>query len=127
MSDWMEYVYMQKERPADIVGVEVIVSVLDPNGNSYEVGRTTSDASGFFKLAFEPLVPGEYTIIASFEGSKSYCGSFAETALLVEEAPAATPVPTPVPQEPVGTYFTVSTIAIIAAIVIVAILLLRKR
>jgi len=127
MSDWMEYVHMQKERPADIVGVEVIVSVLDPNNNCYEVGRTTSDASGFFKLTFEPLVPGEYTVIASFEGSKSYYGSFAETALLVEEAPAATPVPTPVPQEPVGTYFTVSTIAIIAAIVIVAILLLRKR
>jgi hypothetical protein len=45
----------------------------------------------------------------------------------VEEAPAATPEPTPVPQEPVGTYFTVSTILIIVAIAIVAVLLLRKR
>ncbi|MEM4733410.1 MAG: PQQ-binding-like beta-propeller repeat protein, partial [Candidatus Bathyarchaeia archaeon] len=30
MSAWMEYVYMQKPRPADVKGVEVVVSVLDP-------------------------------------------------------------------------------------------------
>ncbi|MCW4054253.1 MAG: PQQ-binding-like beta-propeller repeat protein, partial [Candidatus Bathyarchaeota archaeon] len=127
MSDWMEYVHMLKEQPVDVVGVEVVVSVLDPNNNAYEVGRTTSDASGYFKLAFEPEVPGEYTVIATFEGSKSYYESFAETALLVEEAPQPTPVPTPVPQEPVGTYFTISTVAIIAAIAIVAFLILRRR
>jgi len=127
MGEWMEYVYMQKPKPTNVTGVEVIVSVLDPNGNCYEVGRTTSDASGFFKLTFEPLVPGEYTVIASFAGSESYWGSSAETALYVEEAPAATPEPTPVPQEPVGTYFTISTVLIIAAIAIVAFLILRRR
>jgi hypothetical protein len=127
MSDWMEYVYMQRPRPADVVGVEVVISVVDPNNNSYEVARATSEASGYFGCTFEPMVPGFYKVIAMFEGSKAYYGSYAETFINVEEAPAATPVPTPVPQEPVGTYFTVSTIAIIAAIVIVAILLLRKR
>ena len=127
MSDWMLYVYKQFERPVDVMGVDVIVSVIDPNTNCYEVGRTTSDSSGFFKLAFTPQVPGEYTVIASFEGSKAYYGSFAETAINVEEAPASTPAPTPVPQAPVETYFTVSTIAIIIAIVIVGILLFRKH
>jgi hypothetical protein len=120
-------VYMQKPRPANVTGVEVVISVLDPNGNYYEVGRTTADADGFFKLVFEPEVPGEYTVIATFEGSESYWSSHAETAVFVEEAPAATPEPTPVPQAPVETYFTVSTIAIIVAIAVAVILLLRKR
>jgi outer membrane protein assembly factor BamB len=125
--DWMEYVYQQKPRPADVTGVEVVIEVLDPNNNYYEVGRATSDASGMFHCAFTPEVPGEYSIIATFEGSDGYWPSFAETAINVEEAPVATPEPTPVPQAPVETYFTVSTIAIIIAIVIVGFLILRKR
>jgi len=127
MSDWMEYVYMQRPRPSDVVGVEVVVYEDDPNGNHYEVGRTTSDEDGFFKLTFEPLVPGEYTVIASFEGSDAYWRSHANAAISVEEAPAATPVPTPVPQEPVGTYFAISTIVLLVAIAVAVILLLRKR
>jgi hypothetical protein len=101
--------------------------VLDPNNNFYEVGRTTSDADGLFHCAFTPEVPGEYTIIATFAGSEAYYGSFAETAIKVEEAPVATPEPTPVPQAPVETYFAVSTIAIIIAIAIVGFLLFRRR
>jgi hypothetical protein len=127
VGEWMKYVYVQFPRPADVVGVEVVVEVLDPNNNYYEVGRTTSDASGFFSCAFTPEVPGKYTIIASFAGSGAYYGSFAETAVNVEEAPAATPAPTPVPQAPVETYFAVSTIAIIVAIAIAVVLILRKR
>ncbi|MCW4054160.1 MAG: PQQ-binding-like beta-propeller repeat protein [Candidatus Bathyarchaeota archaeon] len=127
MGDWMEYVYMQKPKPTDVTGVEVVITVLDPNNNSYEVARTTSDASGFFSAEFVPEVPGKYTVVATFAGSESYWQSHAETALLVEEEVQPTPAPTPVPQEPVGTYFTVSTVAIIAAIAIVAFLLLRRR
>jgi len=130
MTVWMEYVYMQKERPTDVTGVEVVISVLDPNNNCYEVGRTTSDASGMFKLAFTPEVPGEYTIIARFEGSESYWQSFAETAINVEEAPAATPEPTPTPVPLSEAYFVPAIIAIIAAIAVVGlviILMLRKR
>jgi outer membrane protein assembly factor BamB len=127
MTDWMGYIYQQKPLPTDVTGVEVVISVLDPNNNCYEVARATSDASGYFGCTFEPLVPGFYKVIATFEGSEGYWGSSAETFINVEEAPAATPVPTPVPQEPVGTYFTISTVLIIAAIAIVAFLLLRKR
>ena len=130
MSDWMLYVYKQFERPADIMGVEVVVEVLDPNNNVYEVGRATSDASGMFHCAFTPEVPGEYTIIASFDGSAAYYGSFAETAINVEESPTATPVPTPTPAPMTDMYLLSSTIGIIIAIAVVGLLLvlqLRKR
>jgi hypothetical protein len=93
MQAWMEYVYMQQIRPANVSGVEVVVSVLDPNNNFYEVGRTVSDADGFFKVAFEPQVPGEYTVMASFEGSKSYFASHAKTAITIEEGAVATETP----------------------------------
>ena len=127
MSEWMLYVYKQFERPANVMGVEVVVSVLDPNNNFYEVGRAMSDSSGFFSAEFTPEVPGKYTVIASFDGSGAYYGSFAETAVTVKEAPEITPEPTPVPQAPVETYLAGSTIAIIVAIAIAVVLLLRKR
>jgi len=130
MSAWMEYVYMQKPCPADAVGVEVVISVVDPNNNRYEVGRTTSDATGMFKKAFTPEVPGEYTIIATFEGSESYWPSYAETAIYVGDAPQATPEPTPEPASIVETYFVPAVIGILIAIVLAVLaiwLMLRKR
>jgi len=129
-SDWMLYVYKQFAKPADVVGVEVVISVLDSNTNFYEVGRATSDASGFYSVAFIPEVPGKYTIYASFEGSKAYYGSSAETAINVEEAPAETPPPTPTPAPMTDTYVMGFGIGIIIAIVVVGLLLflmLRRR
>ena len=129
-SAWMEYVYMKQEKPTNATGVSVVVSVVDPNGNNYEVGRTTSDISGAFKLAFSPQVPGEYTIIASFVGSGSYYGSSAETAVYVGEAQAtATPQPTQAPTM-ADQYLLPGIIGIIVAIIVVGaviILVLRKR
>ena len=130
MSAWMEYLYMQQEKPTNASGVKVTVEVLDPNNNYYEVGRTTSDTSGMYKLAFTPLVPGEYTIIATFQGSESYYGSYAETAINVEDAPAATSEPTPEPASMADLYLIPSTIGIIVAIIVVGVILvlmLRKR
>jgi outer membrane protein assembly factor BamB len=128
MSAWMEYVYMQFPRPTDVVGVEVTISVLDPNNNVYDVGTATSDASGTFCCEFTPEVPGLYTVIATFAGSDSYWPSYAETYLKVNEAPAATPEPTPTPAPMTDTYVLGTGIAIIIAIVIgFALLLLRKR
>jgi len=130
MSAWMEYVYMKQEKPTNATGVSVIVSVVDPNGNNYNVGTTTSDASGAFKLAFDPQVPGEYTVIASFAGSGSYYGSSAETAVYIGEAHAtATPTAAPV-QSMVDQYFVPAVVGIIVAIVVcfaITIVLLRKR
>jgi outer membrane protein assembly factor BamB len=127
MGAWMEYVYMQKPRPTDAVGVEVSLDTVDPNGNFVHIGTVTSDAGGMFKKAFTPEVPGEYTIIATFAGSESYWGSYAETAMDVSEAPSAT-LPPEYPQPIDYTWSFVGTaLAIIIAVAIATILLLRKR
>jgi hypothetical protein len=128
MKLWMEFVYMQQPCPANVTGVEVVVEVFDPNTNYYEVGRTTSDASGFYKLMFTPEVPGEYTVIARFAGSESYYSSHSETAIGVLEAPVPTPEPTPTPAPMTDTYVLGFGSAMLIAIVIgFALLLLRKR
>jgi outer membrane protein assembly factor BamB len=128
MSPWMEYLYMQQAKPKDIKGVEVVISVLDPNGNFYEVGRTTSDENGFYKMMFQPEVPGTYTVIANFEGSGSYWSSQAVTAVGVNEAPQASPTPTPPPTSMADTYIIgFGTAIIIVMIIGFVILILRKR
>jgi hypothetical protein len=128
MNAWMEYVYMQKPRPTDAVGVNVTISVLDPNGNSYEVGTTTSDANGMYSVSFTPLVSGKYTVIATFAGSESYWGSQAETAINVEQTPAATAAPTPTPAPMTDTYIVGFGSAMLVAIIVgFVLLLLRKR
>jgi hypothetical protein len=131
MSDWMLYVYKQFSRPTNAAGVEVVVEVLDPNNNYYEVGRTTSDSTGFYSLAFAPEVPGKYTIVASFAGSGAYYGSFSETAIQVDEAVStATPEPTQAPASLADQYLLPGIGIIVAAIAVVGVvlaLLLRKR
>jgi hypothetical protein len=127
MSAWMEYVYMQKPRPADATGVEVILTVIDPNNNVYDIGTTTTDANGMYSHIFTPEVPGKYTIIATFAGSEGYWPSHAETAIGVTEAPLPPPPEDPLVMPPTETYITAATIAIIIAIVIVGLLILRKR
>ncbi|MEM3881127.1 MAG: hypothetical protein QXD19_05215, partial [Candidatus Bathyarchaeia archaeon] len=79
---------------------------------------------------FTPPVPGKYTVIATFTGSESYYGSSAETAIYVEEAPPATPEPTPTPASIADIYLVPGIISIIVAIIVVGaviVLLLRKR
>jgi hypothetical protein len=130
MKDWMEYVYQQKPRPTDVTGVDVIVSVLDPNNNCYEVGTAKTDENGMFSVAFTPEVPGKYSVYASFEGSEGYWPSQAVTAITVGEAPVATPGPTPAPAAMTDTYILGFGIGIIITIIIVGLLLyllLRKR
>jgi hypothetical protein len=123
----MEYLYEQQALPSDAKGVEVTLDAIDPNNNFVHIGTVTSDLSGTFGYAFTPEVPGKYTIIATFAGSKSYNSAYAETYINVEDAP---PAPEPEPQvtlPPTETYIGAATIAIIAAIAIVGFLLYRKK
>jgi hypothetical protein len=124
----MEYLYMQQAMPTDAKGVEVTLDAVDPNGNFVPIGTVTSDTSGMFKKAFTPEVPGEYTIIATFAGSKSYGFSYAETAIGVSDAPA-TPAPLPLALAAPDNTLTIigMGIAVIIAVAIVGLLLLRKR
>jgi hypothetical protein len=127
MEAWMEYLYMQQGIPGNATGVEVTLDTLDPNGNFIHIGTATSDMSGLFKKTFTPEVPGEYTVIATFAGSASYYGSYAETAISVLEAPA--PTEAPAYPQPIDNTFTIVGvgIAMIIAVAIVGILILRKR
>ncbi|MCW4043885.1 MAG: PQQ-binding-like beta-propeller repeat protein [Candidatus Bathyarchaeota archaeon] len=127
MGEWMEYVYMQKPCPANAKGVDVSLDALDPNGNFVHIGTVTSDLSGLYSHMFTPEVPGKYTIIATFAGSDSYYGSYAETAIGVDEAPPAT-APPEYPQ-PIDNTMTIigAAIAIIIAVAVATLVILRKK
>ncbi len=152
MSDWMAYIYQQQPKPTNAAGVNVRLTAVDPNGNNQDIGNVTSDINGFYKIMWDPPIPGAYTIMATFDGSESYYESSAVTGLGVGNAPSAyaaptstptqpptatppaTGTPSPEPTQPVepGTttntalYVAVAAVAVVIAIAAVA-LLLRKR
>jgi outer membrane protein assembly factor BamB len=131
MSAWMKYVYMQFERPSDTKGVPIALSVLDANGNYREIGNTTSDADGFFTFSWQPDIPGQYTVYASFTGSESYWPSHATSSFVVDY-PATTPAPSAISlQTTYDAYFVPAIVGLFASIVIVAVVLallvLKKR
>lgn len=132
-SAWMEYVYMQQSMPTNVQGVPITISVLDANGNYRVIGDTTSNSDGFFALNWKPDIEGPYTVYASFDGSNSYYPSHAVSAFSVDPA-AATPSPTP-NADGFGNQITqnlqmtilLAAIAIIIAIIVVGLLIMRKR
>ncbi len=122
---------MQFPKPQTATGVPVLLSAIDPNGNYIEIGTTTSDTSGVFSYRWVPPseIPGKYTVIASFAGSKSYWPSTATTALSVDEV-QPTVAPTTTAVSPVEAYFLPAVAAIIIAIVLVGAVLaimVKKR
>ena len=106
----MEYVYMQKPRPMDAIGVPITISVVDANGNYRDIGTTISDADGFYSLNWKPDIEGKYTVYASFGGSESYWPSHAVSAFAVDPA-AATPAPTEQPIQSASDMYFVPAIA----------------
>ena len=132
MGAWMEYMFMGQGKPENAKGVPVTLSTLDPNGNFYEIGTTTSDINGNFGLTFTPEVPGDYQIFATFAGSKAYGASSASTYISIAEAPQASPSPTPAPPygQTADAYLlpaTIGTIVAVVAVGLIIILMLRKR
>ncbi len=130
MSSWMLYVYKQFECPTDASGVDVILSVIDANGNYRTIGTTTTDANGKYSFAWQPDISGKYTLYATFLGSGGYYGSTGQDAFIVNEAPAATAAPTTPPASVTDQYFVPAVAGIIIAIVLVGVvivLMLRKR
>jgi hypothetical protein len=75
-------------------GVDVFVSIRDPNGDYYS-DIVTTDGNGVFSLMWAPAFVGKYEVSAKFEGSNSYYSSYATTAFGVDQAPEEYPdVPT---------------------------------
>ena len=133
MSDFMASVYEQQPMPTNITGVPVTFTVTDQNGNTYNIGTTTTNAYGSYGFNWTPQIPGNYTIVATFAGTGGYYGSCAETYLYANTL-AATSAPTATTSV-TGLASTntvelgIATIAIIVIIIgaILAILMLRKR
>ncbi|MCW3998641.1 MAG: PQQ-binding-like beta-propeller repeat protein [Candidatus Bathyarchaeota archaeon] len=127
MTDWMAYVYQQQSMPTDFTGVDVTISVIDANNNYREIGTAATDASGYYSLNWTPDIEGKYTVIATFSGTNGYYGSYAESSFVVDPA-SATPSPYPEVTVPsTEMYFVASTLAIIIAVAIVGLLILKKR
>ena len=132
MSQWMSYVYQQQAAPTDFIGVPVNLYVLDSNHNYRPIGSATTDQSGFYTLTWTPDIAGNYTVYATFAGTAGYWPSTSETSFTVS-SPVITPPPTASPVSNLATMtgltigFAAAVIAIILAIAIVGILLLRKK
>jgi len=128
MTPWMEYKYMNQPMPTNAQGVPVSIDAIDPNGNFVHLGDATSDSTGNYGYAWAPpSIPGTYKIVATFVGSNSYYSSSGETTAIVVDAPAATVAPVQAVQSNTDIYVIGTGIAIIIAIAIVGLLILRKR
>ena len=88
MSQWMLYVYKQFACPTDVKGVDVFVSITDPNGDFYSE-TVTADGSGAFSMTWAPSIVGVYQVTVLFQGSASYYPSWATTSFVVDPTPAA--------------------------------------
>jgi outer membrane protein assembly factor BamB len=93
MTGWMEYLHMQKPKPTNTTGVTVTLTATDQNGNKFNIGTATSDASGLYSVMWTPPTESKYTITASFEGSESYYASSAETVVGVTAASSSSVSP----------------------------------
>ena len=130
MSEWMEYMYMQKPMPTNAIGVPVTLDVVDANGNYRNIGTTTTDTNGNFGFNWVPDIPGTYKVIATFPGSNSYGASSSTTYVNVQEAANVTAQPTPTAISLADQYFLPAIAGLFIAIMIVIalmLLILRKR
>ncbi len=128
MSSWMEYLYFQREFPSNIQGVEVTLSATAPDGTVTTIGKPYSTASGVFGFQWTPPGRGTYKIAAVFPGSESYAASYAETYIGVDAvASTETGVTSDTINNTVMTDVIIAAVAIILAIAIVGILILRKK
>jgi hypothetical protein len=129
--------YLHKQMPIGglwgnetITGVPVILTAIDPNGNSVNIGTAiTNGYYGTFSFAWTPELEGEYQILANFAGDESYGSSGAATSIIVGEAPAqpTQPSTSTITMPPFELYTIGAAIAVIIAIAIATLLILRKR
>ena len=132
MTQFMEGVYEQQPMPTNTTGVPVTLYVLDSNNNYRSIGTTTTNANGFYSFNWKPDIAGNYTVTATFAGTQSYYGSSGQAAFYAN-APSATQAPIATPAANLATAsdvtmgIAVAVIAIIIAIAIVGVLLLRKK
>jgi hypothetical protein len=136
MTTQMEYLHWQM--PIDgiyhnitIIGIPVMLTAIDPNGNAVTIGTVTSDGyTGAYGYAWNPDKVGQYTITATFAGDDSYGSSFATTYVSVGAAATTAPTASPVQEQaqaPYELYIIGMGIAIIIVVIAMSLLLLKKR
>jgi len=128
---FMEAVYQQQPMYNNMTGVQITLSVIDSNNNFRDIGTTTSDVMGHYGLTWTPDISGNYQIIATFKGTNSYYPSSSSTYIFAGETPTDAPTATPISglatSAELMTYLAAGVIAIIIAIAIVGLLVLRKH
>ncbi len=132
MGAWMGYVYQQQPEPTNFTGVTVTLTAIDPNGNFVSLGTATTDTNGVYHYTWTPpTIPGTYSVTATFAGTNGYWPSKAETTLIVQNAPTVSPTASPISNvattSDLLTYMAAAVIAIIIAIAIVGLILVRKK
>jgi outer membrane protein assembly factor BamB len=129
MGEWMAHIHKGLSIPANVTGVPVSIDAVDPNGNYVHLGDAVSDMSGTYAFEWQPTMAGQYTITATFMGTASYGSSYGQTYAVVVDAPA-TPEPstsTTTANPPYELYTVGTGIAVIIAVALVGLLLLRKK
>ena len=131
MNEWMNYLHMQNatliNSPPAPEGVPVELRALGSDGTLVDLGTVTTNSYGQFSLMWAPPKADKYTVYAAFAESESYWSSSAATALGVEAAQESPKAPeSPVNNSEVITYVVVGVVAIITAIAVATVLLLRK-
>jgi len=114
-----------------ITGVPVSLSAIGSDGSAVDIGTvTTNGYYGTFSKEWTPPSQNTYTILASFGGDDSYGSSAGATAFAVGPAPPSPETPeTSPPTDLTPMYYAVAAaaIAMIVAVAIATVLMLRKR
>ncbi len=132
MTTYMEYLHAQqpidgKYHNATVTGVPVTLLVLDQTGAITTIGSTSSDMSGTFAYQWTPPGEGVYRITATFPGDDSYGSSWAETGLSVGPAPTEITIPEQATPPDYTMPLIAGFLAVIIAVAIVGILVIKKK
>ncbi len=135
----MEYLHLQQPISGlwgnqTVTGVPVALSAIGSDGAVYNIGTTTTNGYyGTFAMAWTPTKQDTYTIMANFAGDDSYGSSGAATAVTVGPAPPTNdnntnnqPINT-VDNTPILYAIAGVGVAMILAIAVAAVLIMRKR
>ena len=133
MSEWMDYLHGQNatliNSPPTPDGVPVQLTAMGADGSVVDLGTVTSDSTGHYGYLWNSTDAGLYTIYATFAGSNSYYASYASGSGAVakaQETSTNTGSAVTTNNSEVINYMIAAAVAIIIAIAIVGVLLLRK-
>ena len=132
MTAFMEFLYMEKSLPTNMIGVPVSLQAVAPDGNIIDIATTVyTDANGKLQYMWTPPSKGTYKILATMCTTDSFWPSWDEAGLGVTEAHPAGPIepeePTPTPEEPTpeeptGGVVISTEIAILIAVVVIVVI-----